>query len=282
MARIEENIIQNSIPQGLKQKGLAVLGTIVTNQAMVFADQMIPALEKQLLTFSEGCPTSVELENSVNVRNNIVGQANSISNTLDKITSSVALASTGINTLTTLIRILKTAKVATSFATKFLPTAPGALTSAISDVDDLITSKTFDIEGNSKIAPIRSAIDGVSVPLSLISFYISKFISLLSTLDVIINECQPPTPLTPASEDLITISKVQNMASESPNLSTYLGFVLEIEIVPYSPTADRRRAVGKNSDGIVLIQTELSFTPVDQVMINELKFIIDRDNLKAN
>jgi hypothetical protein len=91
-----------------------------------------------------------------------------------------------------------------------------------------------------------------------------------------------PYIFNPVSDELIEISEIQNQAEESPNLSTYNGFVLEIEVVPYSPTVNRRRALGKNQSGIVMIQTELSFTPIDQVMINELKFIIDRDNLRAN
>jgi hypothetical protein len=48
MAQIQENIIQNAIPIGSKEQGLAVLGTIVTNQAMTFAERMIPTLEKKI------------------------------------------------------------------------------------------------------------------------------------------------------------------------------------------------------------------------------------------
>ena len=80
---------------------------------------------------------------------------------------------------------------------------------------------------------------------------------------------------------MIEISQAQQQAEKSPNLSTYQGFIFEIEEVPFSPTVNRKRALGKNQDGITLIQTELSFTPSDKVLIDELKFIIDRDNLKA-
>jgi hypothetical protein len=287
MARIEENIIQNAIPDGLKEKGLAVLGTLVTNQSMVFANQMIPALEKKLEEFDEGCPTPEEIKKIINIRNNITQQANSISKTLDKVTKTVNKTSATVNTLVGIIKGLKFGKVAASAALKLIPLAPGAASAALTDVDELITNKTFDIEGNSKITPVKSALDGVSVPLALISFYIANFIRILNLLDVAIEKCQSevtstPISLTPVSDELIEISEIQTQAEESPNLSTYNGFVLEIEVVPYSPTVDRRRALGKNQSGIVMIQTELSFTPIDQVMINELKFIIDRDNLRAN
>ena len=282
MARIEENIIQNAIPDGLKEKGLAVLGTLVTNQSMVFANQMIPALEKKLEEFDEGCPTPEEIKRIVDIRNNITQQANSISETINKITKIVALTSLGVNTLVGLIKALKIAKIGVSIAAKLIPLVPGAIPALISDVDDLITNKTFDIEGNSKITPVKSALDGVSVPLALISFYIANFTRVLDSLDASIKDCQSEVTLTPISDELIEISEIQTQAEESPNLSTYNGFVLEIEVVPYSPTVNRRRALGKNQSGIVMIQTELSFTPIDQVMINELKFIIDRDNLRAN
>ena len=287
MAKIEENIIQNAIPDGLKEKGLAVLGTVVTNQAMVFADKMIPALEKKLKEFDEGCPTPEEIKKIINIRNNITQQANSISKTLDKVTKTVNKTSATVNTLVGIIKGLKIGKVAASTSLKLIPLAPGAASAALTDVDELITNKTFDIEGNSKITPVKSALDGVSVPLALISFYIANFIRILNLLDVAIENCQSevtstPISLTPVSDELIEISEIQTQAEESPNLSTYNGFVLEIEVVPYSPTVNRRRALGKNQSGIVMIQTELSFTPIDQVMINELKFIIDRDNLRAN
>ena len=56
---------------------------------------------------------------------------------------------------------------------------------------------------------------------------------------------------------------------------------IEIEKVPYTPTVDRKRAVGKNQDNITLIQTALSFTTDDQILIEELKLIINSNNLKA-
>ena len=61
----------------------------------------------------------------------------------------------------------------------------------------------------------------------------------------------------------------------------YKGFRLEIEEKPYTDTVSQNRAIGLNQSGVVLIATNYSFASDTNVLINELKFIIDRDNLKA-
>ncbi len=283
MAKIEENIINNSTVGALKQSGIYLIIGLITKQAMIFADRIIPSLEKQLIKFDKECPTPKEIANVISVRNNVLGQANTISNILKGFKITLGLAKFGIDTLIKLIIALKIAKTGISLGSKFVPAIPGVIVSSLSDLDDLITNKTFDKFGNSKIAPTKFAIDGFSVPVALMSFYVNDFIKKLESLDDKIQTCSPPNTITlpQPSPELVEIAQVEQQAEESPNLSTYQGFILEIEKVPYSPTVDRIRALGKNQDGIVLIQTELSFTQVEQIMINELKFVIDRDNLKA-
>jgi len=283
MAKIQEDIINSSLPGELKKQGVYALIVLVTNLAMKFAEKIIPALEKQLIKLEGDCPTPEELVKVVNIRNNVLDQANTISKILKGITFTVGLSKLGIDTLVKLIIALKTAKITASLASKLLPVVPGAVPAAISDLDDIITEKTFDRFGNPKIPPTKFALDSISVPLALMSFYINEFIIKLNSLDDKIKNCNtnPNLDLPLPSSELVEISKAQKQAEGSSNLSEYQGFIFEIEEVPFSPTVNRKRALGKNQDGITLIQTELSFTPSDEVLINELKFIIDRDNLKA-
>ncbi len=281
MAKIEENIINNSTPGDLKKKGVYLLITLVTNQAMIFADRIVPALEKQLIKFEGECPTPEEIAKVINVRKGVLEQANSIARILKGVTFTVDLAKLGINTLVNLIVALKTAKVTASIAAKLIPVIPGSVPAALSDLDTLITEKTFDKLGNPRIPPTQFAVNSISIPISLMSFYVNEFIIKLNSLDDKIKKCGSPENLEAPSKELIEISQAQQQAEKSPNLSTYQGFIFEIEEVPFSPTVNRKRALGKNQDGITLIQTELSFTPSDKILIDELKFIIDRDNLKA-
>jgi hypothetical protein len=97
------------------------------------------------------------------------------------------------------------------------------------------------------------------------------------------NTCFPEikNDLTLISKDVKSIADSQKKAQQTLNQITYNGFIIDIEEIPYTPTVTRRKAVGRNAQGITLIQTELSFTTDTQTLINELKLIIDRDNLKA-
>ena len=74
----------------------------------------------------------------------------------------------------------------------------------------------------------------------------------------------------------------QKPTSTSFSPITYKGFILDIVTVPFSPTVNRVRAVAKNPQDIIMLQTPLSFTTTPQVLISEIKLIIDSNpNLKA-
>jgi phosphopantetheine adenylyltransferase len=90
-----------------------------------------------------------------------------------------------------------------------------------------------------------------------------------------------PGELISLSKELDTLSQLQDAVGQTENQTTYQGFVLEIETVSYNSTINQRRAIAKNSQGIVMVQTPLSFSTNAQTLINELKVIIDKNNLKA-
>ena len=44
----------------------------------------------------------------------------------------------------------------------------------------------------------------------------------------------------------------------------------------------RRKAIARNSDGIIMLQGEPSFSSNDQILIDELVFYIKQNDLKAD
>ena len=96
------------------------------------------------------------------------------------------------------------------------------------------------------------------------------------------NAVSTSTPLTPLNGYLQNLDSIQNQVQNAPpTTQVYQGFILEVVNEQYSPTVKRVKAVAKNSQGIILLQTPLSFTSTPNVLIQQLKLIIDNSNLKA-
>jgi hypothetical protein len=246
-------------------------------------NQIPPILET---VFADGCPNSNNptIERLITTRDGLVTSLNIIGKQLNTLT----LATTGLNTFLgisqTVIDALKTTKTSTSLAVKAIPSppgVPGVITSTLSDLETIINKLLFEKDGTPRLPKVASSIASASIAISLINLYIQQIVGILSALDFKLKQCDPNNTLIPISDDLISIAVQQTQADNTINQVTYAGFLIEIEEVPYTPTVNRRRAVGKNQSGITLIQTELSFTTQDEILINELKLIIDRDNLKA-
>jgi hypothetical protein len=105
-------------------------------------------------------------------------------------------------------------------------------------------------------------------------------ITVLAVVDLVLEKCgKKPNEVGANTNKLLNTIK---LAATSNIDLTYRGFTFEIVEKPFSPTLKQRIGQAKNSQGIVLLQTEPSFTTDPQVLVEELKLIIDRDNLKAN
>lgn len=70
-----------------------------------------------------------------------------------------------------------------------------------------------------------------------------------------------------------------------PSITEYNGFVISVETESEAAAAGksikRRFAVGKNRDGVLLVQGEKSYSSNDQVLIDELIFKIESEDLKS-
>lgn len=287
MSGIDLTILLNALPDDLKPKGSAKLPILLLNLGSNIPNIIQPSLDNLITQYnlpSGVCPNAATLQEIINQRNNIVDQLNNIGVKIENIGTSITGVSNFLNTILTLITTLDIASVGVSIASKFIPSppgVPGVVVSGLNDIQTAIRKITFDQYGDSKLSKIKETLSSAALVISIIGAYVLKSTISLKSIDTFILSCDQYATLTPQSPGITALADAQLQANATQNQSTYQGFIIEIEEVPYTPTVTRRRALGKNQQGIVLIQTELSFTTDNQTLINELKLIIDRDNLKA-
>ena len=283
MATIDLQLFENSLPDSLKSTGSEKLGQLILEKGIQINDIIQPQLDLLLSNITlpnDLCLPENQLNEFIIQRNNIVDTLNQINKYLDLTTSAIGITSTTLDTLISTAQTLRGLKPAAIAATAASP-APGPFASLVLQANELLDNLKFDALGNSKLNKLKVIIDGTAVPISLTSRFISNAIVVLGLIDVILKRCSPNSTLSPISQNLIDITEAQLKSLQTTNNITYKGFIIEIEEVPFNDKITRRKAVGKNSQGIPLVETELSFTTNPQILINELKLIIDRDNLKA-
>jgi hypothetical protein len=281
---IDVEALLKSIPDSLKPQGSAKLGNIIYDKGKVIQQLLNPIANKLLAdaTLPEGvCVPQVTLDRLILERNALVGQLNDIGASLDTITKSITGLNTFFNLVVTIINTISVAKTVISTAAKVVPLIPGAVPAALSDLEDAKNKLVFTNTGTSKLDKIQSSVTTSAISISLVNGYILSIVNILNSLDSILAKCSPNSTYLPISKGINDSADAQKQAETTLNQTTYNGFIIEIEEVPYTPTVTRRRALGKNQQGIVLIQTELSFTTNPLTLISELKSIIDKDNLKA-
>jgi hypothetical protein len=281
---IDIQAYKNAIPDSLKPQGSAKLGIIIYNQGKVIQQLLTPIAIKLLneATSPDGlCVPQPILEKIILERNALVIQLNTIGTNLDTITKSITGLNSYFNLAVTIINTISVAKTVVSAAAKVVPLIPGAVPAALSDLEDAKNKLTFTNTGTSKLEKIQLSISTAGISISLVNGFILTIVNILNSLDSILIKCSPNSTFAPISKGIKDSASVQQQAGNTLNQTTYQGFIIEIEEVPYTATVTRRRAIGKNQQGIILTQTELSFTTNPLTLINELKLIIDRDNLKA-
>ena len=275
--------IQNSIPDNLKRQGIDKLSSVLIKKGEEIKTQIEPKLTQEIQKAKDVslCDNIEKLNQLIQTRNNIVSKLNSIS----KFVNQTSLAFTGISTLLQLLilakNILDVTTLASYIALGFAPAVPGAAITTIGTIQNASDKITYNTLGASRLEKAQNIIGGAAIAIAVLSATIKSVILLLNQLDTELSKCAN-IELDPVDQNLIDISNQVIEAEATINESIYKGFTIEIETVPFTNTTNRYKAIGLNSDGIKLIETPLSFTTNKQTLIDELKFIIDRDNLKAN
>jgi translation initiation factor 1 (eIF-1/SUI1) len=204
------------------------------------------------------CPTPEELSKIISRKNKTVKQLNNALKIIDNTTKALGITE-GI--LILLDATLFTADNTPSFIN---PLPPGI---------NKILSKTID--------GLKATNAGLLVVLVLLRQVLTQAVQYLSLLDSLVQHCSPGTPQEQISGELIRLTQ-QQATQSSPVVTVVNGFTMGVETEVTDKPLKRRRAIATNKNGVVMLQGDWSFSSVDQILIDELVFYIQQNNLKAD
>ena len=282
-------LISSAQPDSEKQKGTAKLGKILTGMGIELAQSSLPLIltyAQQLNIDPNGenlpdvCPSTDIINNILPPLNNIITTLNTTSETFNKIQKYLTLLNTGVVTSLNIAKTINTTLPILQAAIQAIPIPPGALVGADSVLTYIKENILFGEDGTPRLPPIAAGVGSAGIGITIFISVLDSITAVIKKIISLIQICLPQASINTLSDTINNITNSTNQTN-NPTQTLYQGFIINIEEKDYSPTVKQRRAVGQNYQGITLITTPYSFTTNSQTLINELKFIIDRDKLKA-
>jgi hypothetical protein len=265
-----------------KEKALIFRKQRILKSVEVIQTRLLPLAIELLLAFGitklsernqKICPPASALNTNTERRNRVVRQLNQI---FRQITLNTAIAAA----LTAIAGSLRSGRKTIENLPLPLgaPIAVGVPYSVVSKLQTVeAVLKEFESD-NTELN--KQIVNG----LVLLTAAITTILVLLKLLDELTQECATELNIQPEaiSQELLDLTSEANEEGVV-SVNQINGFTLEVQAMDQNAAGNlkRRQAVGKNSQGIILVKGDPSFSSSDQILINELAFYIQSNNLKA-
>ena len=243
----------------LKSTAIPLALTLISSFGITKASKLIKQnkTKAQDLASSTLCPTPDELSRLISRKNKLVKQINNSLKIINNATKALGIAE-GI------IVLLDT----TLFTADNTPSSLNPFTPGLNKT----LSKTID--------KLKSLNAGVLTILILVRQVLTQLLQYLNLLDSLIQHCSPGTPQEQLSGELTRLT--QQQTPTSPVITNVNGFEMGVETEVTDKPLKRRRAIAQNKQGVVMLKGEWSFSSIDQILIDELVFYIQQNDLKAD
>lgn len=257
---------------------LTSLGQVIIKKVAIKKYNLLLQIETLISKFSVSCPNEVELIKIINQKNRLVNILNQLKRNIIKINNTTKPLIPLIKSLDIASKALKIAPIPVAVGTPAVALPLGLITTA-GDALAIIKAKITSINANLK------AFEEIK---KYVLRTIDEILNKIKELDNLIFKCASPSlaqnlNLQPSLTTSLSGDDLSDPLLDNNELNeTYNGFSFAILIDKDNSTRfTKRYAVAKNNDGVIMLRGESSFSSSPKVLIDELKFIIDRDNLKA-
>lgn len=303
VAKVETQTITENTPDSQKPKSTSKLIKVIMNMGLGLVTSQVPkilsmAKEAGIEEINSAkeelpdlCPSPEVLDRLEETINQITLQLNQVSNRLNNYQQSFGTTNDSLNALRQIITGVRTAKGVAQIAANVagLAVILGPLTSAIAVADTFIQNTLYNRDGVPKLSRAVSAIGSVLMVVGIVIVLILKIVDLLEKLKALLAKCRPEflengtiIELNDIVKGYIATAKNAEQDPENGGNSlnqVYKEFTLKIVEEPYKGDLTRKVAQALNSQGVVMLRSQASFTTTPGILIDELKFRIDEGNL---
>jgi hypothetical protein len=256
----------------LKKTAIPFCLTLIASFGITKVNEFIAEGREGLFDEIKSCPNQEVLLQIINKKNKIVKQLNNTLNAIEKTNQILTISSGVIDVLNASLLIVKNIPIPTSTG---IPGVPGIPINVINKIQEIIdkTEKTLVV--------LKGVDIGLIAILSVLRQTLATVVRYLNLLDNLIQSCYPNAQQEQLALELTTLT-VQQSTQTSPVITNVNGFEMGVETENSPNTLKRRRAIARNQQGVVMLKGEWSFSSIDQILIDELVFYIQVNNLKAD
>jgi hypothetical protein len=226
------------------------------------------------------CPNQNALLQLIRKRNNLANQINKMYNTVNILNKTLSTTNTIITAAQVGIAVIKAIPYP---ATGIPPIGLPPLTTGIIEITGEVVSNLSTLLKRSGMV-----VNALTLASATFGVLLGSVLSLLNILDTLIQQCSQDqnVPFTTINNELNLLVNQSTGVSNSTVIAvdkTYKGFTLEIKLDETNTTQYKKRyAQALSKQGVPVLRTESSFASDPQVLVDQLKFIIDSNpNLTA-
>ena len=263
-------IVREALKQNLKRK---MIPLIIKDMLVPFGiTTFLPIIMNKVSSMEQfakddnfSCPTELEMKRIIKRKNRIAKALNIIYVSLNAATVAV-----GVNQ--GLLKLIKPSIKAKIVAPSAIYGGPVPQP----DIPTKVSVKKAD-ELEDKSSKLEKLNENLLLFLTSVTFLLGIILKLLKATDESLELCGTDVQKGILNEELFKFNEeFDNELNNKIN-----GFILEVESEKTENSLKRKRAIAKNEQGVILLRGEYSYASSDQILIEELKFYIQQNDLKA-
>lgn len=251
----------NSKKNQIKRKIIPFLIALLLPFGAAVVQGILAKLPLSTLKDLASCPNQTELLRIIKKRNSLVKQINAVY----KVVTTLAKISLGASVAITALRVGILAITVIPFP------APPVVPVGVAKLEELLKK-------------LNVVVNITTVTLATIGTLLGVILNILNSLDALIQQCAqeqevPFEAINTELNDFVNEStgiNNSNVIQATQNDNIYKGFTLELKLDATSGSSyPRRFAQALNKQGTPVLKTDSSFASDPQVLLDQLKFIID-------